>query len=159
MSNKVDFCVNCGELFEITQRVPDRQKFCSVSCRSIHQYYSDKEKKQFDIGFRCGKLSAQAKQRAARAGRVFEIDREFLEGMWAGQNGKCALSGRSFNLSFADGGPHPDGPSLDRIDSSLGYSKDNVRLVTYAVNTALSNFGEEFLVSLCKDILDNQEKL
>lgn len=37
---------------------------------------------------------------------------------------------------------NPYSPSLDRIDTSRGYTKDNVRLVVYAVNIMLMDWGE-----------------
>ena len=37
----------------------------------------------------------------------------------------------------------PFAPSLDRIDSSGGYTRDNTRLVCQAVNFALNAFGED----------------
>lgn len=70
---------------------------------------------------------------------------EFME-LFSKTEGKCAISG----LHFSGGRPdnvrvRPYFPSLDRIDSSKGYTKDNVRFVSTAVNIALSDWGEDIL--------------
>jgi hypothetical protein len=36
----------------------------------------------------------------------------------------------------------PYAPSLDRIDCRKGYTKDNVRIVVYALNVMLMDWGE-----------------
>jgi hypothetical protein len=41
-----------------------------------------------------------------------------------------------FQAYFADVGDPPDGLTLDRVDNSRGYSPDNIRWATRAVQTA-----------------------
>jgi len=76
--------------------------------------------------------------------------------MWEDQQGRCALSGREFDLTKPK--PHEkvrsNAVSLDKIDAQKGYTKDNVRLVCFQVNGALNQYGEKELISLCKDILE-----
>jgi hypothetical protein len=148
-------CAHCGTDYTPTQKAPDRQLCCSPKCYFSHRYYRDKDKRQFDREFRCSKLCSAAKSRAKKFDREFDIDKEFVLGLWDHQGGKCAITNKSFNLDYYEGGPHPDGPSLDRIDSSLGYVPSNVRLVTYHTNTALSCFGEDMLVKLALSIIQN----
>ena len=38
---------------------------------------------------------------------------------------------------------HPYAPSLDRIDPKRGYTPDNVRLVVFAINTMLLDWGAD----------------
>jgi hypothetical protein len=40
------------------------------------------------------------------------------------------------------------GPSVDRIDSTLGYCRENCRLVCASVNVALNSFGDALLMAL-----------
>ena len=156
MSDKVGKeCAYCGGGFIPTQRVPERQVCCSNLCYYSYRYYRDKNKNQFSVEFRLSKLCSSAKARAKKYNRAHTIDKHLLLGLWESQGGRCAVSGRGFNLDYHDTGAHPDGPSLDRIDSSGGYTPSNVRLVTYHINTALTCFGEQALVQLAKDILEN----
>lgn len=46
----------------------------------------------------------------------------------------------------------PYAPSIDRVDSSKGYSLENCRLVCVAANMAMSQWGEEVLLELAKSI-------
>ena len=65
--------------------------------------------------------------------------------LYRAQGGRCALSGRRFDLRHVGSGKarRPFAPSLDRIDSTGGYTRDNVRLVCQAVNFALNAYGED----------------
>ncbi len=69
-------------------------------------------------------------------------------------NGECAISKLRFN--FEKIGPSfrsPFMPSIDRIDSSNGYSLENCRLVCLIVNIALSDWGDEAVLKMSKAII------
>lgn len=86
-----------------------------------------------------------ARRRAAAKGQPFLISREFLSSLYEEQGGRCALTGFEFVLDCPSSGwkNHPFSISLDRIDSSKGYSVDNVRFVITAINLAMSEWGED----------------
>lgn len=44
--------------------------------------------------------------------------------------------------------------SLDRIDSSRGYTKDNVRVISYKANRMKNNATEQELISFAKGVLE-----
>lgn len=46
---------------------------------------------------------------------------------------------------------NPNSPTLDRIDNSKGYTKSNVRIISYRANSLKSNSTDEELVALGKD--------
>lgn len=54
--------------------------------------------------------------------------------------GRCEVSGIPLMVSAA-GLKGPYGPSLDRVDSAMGYAEQNVRIVCVAVNYALNSWG------------------
>ena len=56
--------------------------------------------------------------------------------------GRCELSGLPFVFSSVNGDRHPYAPSLDRKDSTKGYTTENCRIILWALNMALSNWGE-----------------
>lgn len=66
--------------------------------------------------------------------------------------GRCALTGLPFHLLEVGSGKarRPFAPSIDRIDSSSGYTRDNVRLVCQAVNFALNAYGEDTFLEIAK---------
>lgn len=156
MSKKIKPCIRCGstERYERKGGVLGPCKECAKKVDTLKYYYLKREENMVDISWRLKKLCQMAKSRAGKKGREFNITPEFLLDLWEEQDGKCSISGIPFELNYSeDGGPHRNGPSLDRIDSSLGYTTNNVRIVTYHVNTALSNFGEEALMELAEQIV------
>lgn len=96
-----------------------------------------------------------AKNRAKTSRVDFNLTTEFLINLWEEQEGRCAISGRKFDLARPRENEtvRANAPSLDRIEPSKGYTKGNVRLVCYQVNTALNEYGREALLSLCNDIV------
>jgi hypothetical protein len=50
----------------------------------------------------------------------------------------------------------PFSPSIDRIDSNKGYTKDNCRLVCTIVNFGLHRFGEQIYEYVCSEYLKTQ---
>jgi len=113
-----------------------------------------KEKARYeDPKFRFTFLVRNAKQRAKEKGFDFEIDKEFVEHLYEKQNKVCAVTNRPF--VFETNGVenrHMYSPSIDRVDSSKGYTKDNIQLVTYHYNLAKSVYTHEDLLQMLKDI-------
>jgi hypothetical protein len=69
-----------------------------------------------------------------------DIDIVFLENLWQKQNGRCAIS----NIPLILGGiMKPNRASLDRIDSNLGYLRNNVQFVAYSLNLGKQAFTDE----------------
>lgn len=70
--------------------------------------------------------------------------------------GVCAVSGIALcHDAVTDGARYarrPWAPSIDRIDSSLGYTHANCRLVCVAANYAMHHWGEAVLVELAKGV-------
>ena len=146
-------CQRCKEEFVPEKVNSSRQLCCSKKCYFSFRYYRNKERHRLDYKRRCSVLAASAKDRAKNKGREFTISADFVVYLWDSQEGRCPISGDKFELDAIAGLPHPQGPSLDRIDASGGYTPDNVRLVTCHVNTALLNFGEDELVRLAYKIV------
>lgn len=48
--------------------------------------------------------------------------------------------------------------SIDRVDCTKGYTKDNIRLVCWWLNAAMGTWGLEFLLNNIKGILDNDKE-
>lgn len=163
MSNKVEGaeCPHC----KTTLRYPAKgRKFgpcvqCTKSrSKALVFYYENRESRQYDLDFRLNLLVINARARAKKQSIPFNIDTIYIKSLWDLENGRCALSGRELTLDYnPKGGPHMNGPSLDKIIPELGYIPGNVRIVTYHVNTALSNFGEEALIQLLEDIKNNKD--
>lgn len=88
-------------------------------------------------------LVKNARQRARSMRRQFDIDSRWVVEQCGQQGWCCILTGLSFQFE-TDHRLRLYAPSLDRIDCSKGYTKDNVRIVTLAINIAMNDFGLEF---------------
>lgn len=76
-----------------------------------------------------------AKQRAKTIGMPFDLDLEELQ-----KTDKiCPVFGVDMNLVRPGDGRKDYSPSLDRIDNSKGYTKDNVRVICWKANNLKSN--------------------
>lgn len=61
--------------------------------------------------------------------------------------GHCELTGLPFNYTVKVEGARcmPYLPSIDRIDSSKGYTEDNCRVILWCLNQAFGDYGLEFM--------------
>ena len=119
------------------------------------RYYSD------DLKHIISYMMQHSKARAKKYSLDYDLDKDFLYKLFTLQDNKCALTKISFNYeineSTAKRHKRPFAASLDRIDSSLGYVKSNIRLVCIIVNFALSEFGDLFFDKMCHSYVENKE--
>ncbi len=84
-----------------------------------------------------------ARSRAAEYGLEFDLTDAWAAVTIARQQFKCALTGIPFlTPSEIAARRNPYMPSIDRIDPSRGYTADNVRIVIFAANVMLLDWGE-----------------
>jgi len=73
--------------------------------------------------------------------------------------GQCQLTGLPFDFNPPKGkGFNPYAPSVDRIDNNKGYVASNVRVVLWAVNSALSESSDEEMLPILKSMVKAIEK-
>lgn len=97
-------------------------------------------------------MERQARLRAAKAGRPYDLPPGWMKAQYDRQGGLCAVSGV---YMVKDRDKHaPNAPSIDRIDSTGGYTKRNCRLVTYIVNCAINQFTDVEFFSMCRAVAD-----
>jgi hypothetical protein len=70
-----------------------------------------------------------------------------LEDFKAAFNGVCSLTGWSISMEYS---VHT--ASLDRIDSKLGYCKDNVQWVHTMVNMCKNKYEQDKFIDMCKAV-------
>lgn len=87
----------------------------------------------------------------------FNITPEYAWNLFLKQDRKCALSDLElvFNINPTSQKKGETTASLDRIDSSKGYIEGNVQWLHKDVNQMKWRFNQEYLVSLCKLICNN----
>lgn len=85
-----------------------------------------------------------AKQRSREKGLAFDLDLNWALETVERANFCCALTGIEFFAKHASASfQNPYAPSFDRIVPSDGYVQSNVRIVVYAINFMLADWGTE----------------
>lgn len=102
---------------------------------------------------RANRLINNAKDRAKRRNIEFNITAQWVENKLI--LGFCELTGLAFDLSISKNTKdNPFAPSLDRIDSSMGYTENNTRVILWSVNRALGQEGFEILRPVFKKLAE-----
>jgi hypothetical protein len=110
---------------------------------------------------------ARVKKKAAR-GRILEmdIDKDFINDMYKKQKGKCKITGNEMTYNAINEKNDKDSChiinknniSIDRIDSSKGYTKDNVRLICAIINSIRFNLDDDEFYELCNKVIKPSKK-
>lgn len=100
---------------------------------------------------RATQLIKGARQRAKEKGLPFSLRVRAIQAKI--DRGICEVSGLPLNL---EGGRTWDSPSIDRIVPELGYTPDNTRVVCFAVNSAMGDWGLDKLLEITDAIKEKQ---
>ena len=93
------------------------------------------------------------KTNAELRGLDWDITIDDLVNLYKKQKGKCALTG--WYIYFPENGhPQKTNASIDRIDSSLGYTLENIQLVEKKVNMMKQQYSQEEFISVCVAVAD-----
>lgn len=96
-----------------------------------------------------------AQQRARRSGAEFNLSLEWVTDKIAQG---CAVTGLPFDLTVADGsgGGNPWGPSIDRKDSTKGYTEENSQVTVWIYNRAKNKNRHQDVLRLCHALINPQ---
>jgi hypothetical protein len=91
-----------------------------------------------------GDVYRRSRKNAKLRGLTFDLPKDDFVKIVARANGACEVTGITFELSIKGNcEKRPFAPSLDRVDSSHGYSVGNCRLVCGIVNAAIGAWGDD----------------
>lgn len=112
---------------------------------------TQKEKEKTDTWHRAGRLITWIRARAGKKSLEFDLDREWVEQKLS--IGACEMTGIEFDLGKEDGERfNPWGPSIDRKDSSKGYTKDNCRMVVWIYNMAKAGWSDDVVMKFAEEL-------
>ena len=96
-----------------------------------------------------------ANARNVKRGSPADFSLEDLCHVWDKAGGRCAVSGLEFAFERMGVGQaqRPFAPSLDRIDSTKPYTRENVRVVAQVANFAMNAWGLPPVHRLAQGIL------
>lgn len=163
-------CEFCKKSFDREQKYLNasmkkgRKLFCSLSCSTSHRNktailthhwklpQNQKGYKQLkDTRFTW--YLNRARSRKKNNGLTVEM----LDEVWTKQKGLCAIS----NISLFLHGDCVDNrylASLDRIDSSLPYQKDNIQFIALPLNLAKQTLHNNEFISFMKEVAASMSK-
>ena len=74
--------------------------------------------------------------------------------MWKDQGGRCQLTGVEMVWYGGNGRVLPNSISIDRIDSTKGYEKDNVRLICNCVNSFAGEMDDSEMLTYARLLVE-----
>lgn len=102
---------------------------------------------------RAWELTRHCIARAKKKNYTCDLDREWAENKWTGI---CELTNIKFNLDANH--PSTYSPSIDRIDNTKGYVKDNCRFILQGLNAMKGQGLDEDLYVIAENLLERKKK-
>jgi hypothetical protein len=102
---------------------------------------------------RLGLLTRGAKRSAKVKGFTFDISVEDVLACWLAQEGRCKYTGWEMSTITGDNRL----VSIERIDNTKGYLKDNFILVCWCTNRARNTLDLEFFVEMCNAVVQHHK--
>jgi hypothetical protein len=136
-------CPTCGIIKNIEQF--SLQKDTRDGRRSQCKECSADYRRGNPVLVQTANMVKNARQRAKTKNLAFNIDHDFVRSIIPSH---CPIFNTKLEWSAQRGNgnrPLPNSPSLDRIDPTKGYTKDNVWIISYKANTIKSNASHEEL--------------
>lgn len=124
-------------------------------CQRI-RYYKERQRILEDdflaLKYKLNAALKGSRRRSKEKNQYNDLDTEYLLYLWNKQKGECALTGIQMTYKFYEGRVNTN-LSIDRIDSSKGYTRDNVQLVIMAANQMKNDLTLDELIDMCKKVI------
>lgn len=147
-------CAKCGtkasvsNFFRHSATQDGWHSWCKECCKIGNQ--KSKEKKYLSFEGRINTILQSCKRSAKKRGHIVNLTRDDLLEMWNYQEGVCAYTG----IVMLTQANSPYSVSVERIDNSVGYTKENTILVCNIVNKMKSNFDGVLFYKICRAVVD-----
>jgi hypothetical protein len=131
-------CRECDKQYQTKRRLENKDSLLEYG----RKYTANKRK---DFNYRLQMLLNASKQRASKYNREHTITLQDIKDKYP-VDGKCPVFG--IDLQFNSTGFRDNSPSIDRIDSSKGYTADNIQIISWKANSIKRNASLEELILL-----------
>ena len=128
-------CRSCDIEYQKNRRIQNKDHVLDYS-----RNYQKNKRKNFE--FRLQMLLNASKQRSKKKSRENTLTLDDIKSIYP-ENGLCPIFGTK--LVFGDAGFRETSPSIDRIDSTKGYTKDNIQIISWKANRIKTNSSIEEL--------------
>ncbi len=133
------------------------ERMCKTCKNEASRKRSIKNRRSGDINRLLLERWHGIKRRAYTAGYAIDFDWKYLSELWDKQNGLCALTGVKMTFAMFKGRT-PTNLSVDRIDSDLKYTKDNIQLVCFAANMIKSDMSMDVFLDFCQKAINYNKR-
>jgi len=146
-------CV-CGKILtrreDYLHKCIRNQYMCSCGCQRTSKRTGQNSSTWQGYGKISGYYFTTIKNRAIKKGLSCTITIQQIWDLFLKQNQKCALSGIDIQIAESRRTKEIMTASLDRIDSSKGYTIDNVQWVHKDINTMKNNIPQNQFIHWCQ---------
>jgi hypothetical protein len=147
-------CFKCKEkssyefFFKHNQTSDGYHSWCKKCCTEGN--IKSRNKQNATIEGRARVFLLNAKKSAAKRNQEFSLTIKDIADFWNEQQQICAYTGREMTLLPSQ----LNTVSIERIDSKIGYTKENTILVCQAINRMKSDFEFDDFYEFCKDVAE-----
>lgn len=154
-------CPNCGDELiysSISSFSHCKNTICRKCANKYRESYCGKANHKWG-GYNGISLSYfnQIKKNAKKRNISFNLTIEDLWNVFVLQNEKCVFTGIKLELPKRTRKGCFGNASVDRINSSVGYIKENIQWVHKDVNYMKQDFDQKYFIELCKKISENDD--
>lgn len=135
------FCDACNSILSL----PEKKRILKATYPEYKERYKKLSKESYRRNF-IHNMVSKAKQRAKKYGYEFNIENSDIQ-----IPELCPILEVSFVLG--DKGNYEYTPTIDRIDNTKGYTKDNIQIITKKANSMKNSASIQELKTFCKNIL------
>lgn len=147
-------CFSCKQtklLQEFSTNRSGKKMYHRPACKECEIEYTLICNKKQSLSIRINRKLRSAKKEITKRNLPFEIDEKFVMELLEKQNWKCYYSGIQMNYEHGN----PLSFTLDRKDSNLGYTKENVVAACHFVNKAKMELSVNKFIDMCGKITEN----
>jgi len=144
---------DCGKEKEIFASSVKAKRTGSCGCDKSRYDKTRGKKSKLYTGYEgiSGTFFSRLKRKSKERKIYFDLDVKYLWDLFIKQDEKCALS--DIPIKFGrDSYRTETTASLDRIDSSKGYIKNNIQWVHKSVNIMKNDLSEDIFIGICDGI-------
>jgi len=144
-------CIICDKILTDDKFYQNnRNRHCIECYTEKNPEYYNKSKQSWTIETIINKRVYQAKRRSKMKNIPFEITNLDVIDLYKKQEGKCHYSGIQMNIIPIKN--NWNNLSIDRVDSSKGYTNDNIVLCCDSINTMKNQMGRDEFFEKIKQI-------
>ena len=130
----------CREAYDDVNIMNPKSSMLCPSCRELMK----KVQKSGSFASWVYSCLSKCRHRAMKKGREFTVTSQDIYNIWPSDN-CCPMLGIPFEVGGTYGKERHNSPSIDRIDNNLGYTPDNIQIVSMLFNGIKSYYSDEEL--------------